>query len=138
MRGHSFFNYLAKYISKESYYIPAGYIDEGGGRWWGKCNIAAIPYVPMVEKSCELETIKEEKQIIRTLYKLRQKRAQAAVDLRDGLKPGQASLRKARKLPRYGKITLLGDPEFVLDAIKRMIHPRINKKARARIFASRE
>lgn len=80
MKGESFFNYLGKYIAKDSDKMPEGYANEGGGRWWGEVNKKSIPWADKEEESIGLGQPKLQKQIMRIYYRLRQNRAQAAVD----------------------------------------------------------
>ena len=76
MRGESFFNYLGKYLSKNDE-VPGDYDFQGGGKWWGVINRSSIPLV--APTSSELPPCDANKRIMRTLYKLRQRRAELAV-----------------------------------------------------------
>lgn len=78
-KGDSFFNYLGKYLSKDSGEIPEGYCNEGGGRWWGKVNGDMIPRVEATDKTLRLGDQKE-KQCMRIAYKLRDQRKQNSYD----------------------------------------------------------
>lgn len=77
--GMSFFNYLGKYLSKNSNEIPDGYNNENGGNWWGKFNKRAIPYVEALENTKKLQD-KLEKDAMRMMYRTRLKRKQAGFD----------------------------------------------------------
>ena len=189
MRGDSFFDYLGKYIGKDGGEMPEGYCDEGGGRWWGKINRAAIPYATEVNETPEID-MQMQRQVIRIFYKLREVRMQGALDAhhpvaerprlqRDKLakalyqmhkeqgltvksarklatrmifrlngsrklpnapiKVGQSSRldckQKITRLPRHGKITLLGRPVPITDAIERMVSGAADHAARKRIFS---
>lgn len=79
MFGKSFFEYLGKYISKDSGDIPAGYCNEGGGAWWNKINKKSIPLSEKKEKVIELSK-EQEKRVMRPLYKLRDIRKQKRLD----------------------------------------------------------
>jgi len=188
MRGDSFFDYLGKYIGKDGGGMPEGYANEGGGKWWGRINQAAIPFAEEIDETPEIDLVTQ-KQIMRIGHKLRQQRMQGALDSQhfvasdprrqrdelakavykkhkeEGLTPiaarkwatnalfrmdgsrklpnapikvGQSSRqdckRKITRLPKHGKIILLGRPIPITDAIERFVAPRIDKKARSRIF----
>ncbi|MBK1829706.1 hypothetical protein JIN77_03135 [Verrucomicrobiaceae bacterium R5-34] len=189
MRGDSFFDYLGKYISKDGGNMPEGYVNEGGGKWWGKINRASIPYAVEVDQTPEV-ALTMQRRIMRVIYKLREKRMQGALDAlhpaaenprlqRDqlakaiyqmhkasGMRPisarkmatrlvfrldgcrklpnapikvGQSSRfdckQKITRLPRHGKITLLGRPVPITDAIERMVSGAADHAARKRIFS---
>ncbi|MBK1830901.1 hypothetical protein JIN77_09200 [Verrucomicrobiaceae bacterium R5-34] len=189
MRGDSFFDYLGKYISKDGGDMPDGYVNEGGGKWWGKINQASIPYALEVDETPAVDLVMQ-RRIMRTIYKLRERRMQGALDAlhpvaenprlqRDLLakaiyqmhkgsgttpksarkmatrmmfklngsrklpnapiKVGQSSRldskQKITRLPRHGKITLLGRPVPITDAVERMVKGNTDYAARKRIFS---
>ena len=78
-KGDNLFNYLGKYLSKDSGDVPEGYDDEGGGKWWGKINKDKIPTVKPKEGTIKLSD-KKETAVMRALYRLRDRRKQAAYD----------------------------------------------------------
>jgi len=78
-KGMSFFNYLGKYLSKGSNVVPEGYDNEGGGNWWGVFCKASLPIVEPIEATRKLND-KLEKDMMRTMYKIRDKRKQAGFD----------------------------------------------------------
>ena len=189
MRGDSFFDYLGKYIGKDGGNMPDGYINEGGGKWWGKINKAAIPYAVEVDETPDID-LEQQWQIKRIFCKLREQRAQGAIDSLhfvasnprlqceqlakalyrnhkehgatpksarkmatrmmfriDGsrkvttapIKIGQSSRldckKKITRLPKHGKVVLLGRPIPITDAIERMITGAADYAARKRIFS---
>lgn len=79
MHGKSFFDYFAKYISKNSGGVPMGYCNEGGGAWWNKINKKSIPLSVKKEKIVPLSK-EQEKSVMRPLYKLRDVRKQKRLD----------------------------------------------------------
>jgi len=177
MKGESFFNYLGKYIAKDSDKMPEGYANEGGGRWWGEVNKKSIPWAEMEEERIGKNDPKLQKQLMRIYYRLRQNRAQAAVDSlhficknvrlnaedlframikkeeyknlgvkhvrklarlytfkMEGSRRAVDAPIKANKMRKLGSVTLLGNPEPIMEAIERFLVPTIDKKARSRIF----
>ena len=190
MRGDSFFDYLGKYIGKDGGDMPDGYVNEGGGKWWGKINKAVIPYAEEVDETPQVD-LAMQWQIMRVIRKVRQQRMQGALDAlhpvaenprlqrdelakaiyrmrkdeygetpksarkmatrwmfrNDGarklvnapIKVGQSSRwdckKKITKLPKHGKVTLLGRPIPITEAIERMITCAVDHAARKRIFA---
>ena len=80
MRGESFFNYLAKYISKSADAMPDGYDLEGGGRWWGYFNKSSIPWSEEEISTTEELDDRENKMLERVCYRIRQERARKAAD----------------------------------------------------------
>lgn len=70
-----FFHYLAKYLAKGD--EPTDYDYEGGGRWWGRINKKAIPYV---EKETELLDCEDTaKRQHRFLARLRESKAKQSL-----------------------------------------------------------
>ena len=189
MRGDSFFDYLGKYIGKDGGNMPEGYVNEGGGKWWGRINRASIPYALEVDETPEID-LRMQRRIMRAIYKLRERKMQGSLDAQnsvaesprlqrdklervlyqmhkgqgmtpkaarkmatrmmsrlDGsrklpnapIKVGQSSRldceQKITRLPRHGKVTLLGRPAPITDAIERMISGTADHEARKRIFS---
>jgi hypothetical protein len=178
MKGSSFFNYLGKYIAKDSDKMPEGYANEGGGRWWGLVNKNSIPWAEQEQEHIGQGKPKQQKQLMRIYYRLRQNRAQAAVDSlhhvsnnprmqaeylframmkkeeyknlgvkqvrkwvrhvtfrMDGSRRAIDAPIKANKMRKLGSVTLLGNPEPIIQAFERFLVPSIDKKARSRIFS---
>jgi hypothetical protein len=79
MHGKSFFDYLGKYIAKDSGDVPEGYENEGGGLWWNKINKESIPMAEKKERVVSLAPDRE-KSLFRILYKLRDMKKQKRLD----------------------------------------------------------
>ena len=178
VRGKNFFNYLGKYLSKGSGEPPSDYDLEGGGKWWGRVNRKAMRFVDVVVSETSDEEHDVNSIIERSMYKLRQKRAQVSCDTntfdpvekgsvysfnslfastscalskalkKQGIKFSPKELRKltikvidpqrrrkkARKLPRFGSVKLMGNTDGICDAFQRLRSNHADHKARARIF----
>ena len=79
MKGKSFFSYLSKYLAKGSDAMPDGYVDQGGGNWWGYVNKSSIPWAEKVEEELEKEIpVAKCKHVERTFYRYRQYQADLA------------------------------------------------------------
>lgn len=78
MIGKSFYDYLGKYISKDSADMPEGYIDEGGGAWWNKINKNSIPMAEKRDFAYNLGFAY--KAFMRFLYRVRDNKKQETYD----------------------------------------------------------